>query len=105
MLSLFDDLDDLLSTHEGFLLAPALHAARSWGTTNEERVLMEKNLKLQITVWGESPSGDTELSDYANKEWSGLVRSFYKERSIPNASVPQLVFSGGKGGWIDFRKI
>ena len=80
LLVLLQDIDDLVSTHEGFLFAPVLHSARRWGDTEEERTLMERNVKLQVTIWGQSSTGDTQLSDYANKQWSGLVESFYKER-------------------------
>lgn len=82
LLALLEDLDRLVSTHEGFLLGSALMEARQWGTDAEEMIFMERNLKLQLTLWGKSPSGDTELSDYANKQWSGLIHSFYRERFI-----------------------
>lgn len=80
LLDLLDDLDLLLSTHEGFLFGPLLQEARSHGGSLMEKQLMEWNLKLQVTIWGESPTGDTELSDYANRQLSGLMSSYYRER-------------------------
>lgn len=82
MLTLLEDMDALVSTHVGFLVAPVLHEARQWGGTFEEQTFMEQNVKLQLTIWGESPTGNTELSDYANKQWSGLIHSFYRERLL-----------------------
>jgi hypothetical protein len=39
------------------------------------------NLRTQLSVWGTSaPAGDSEVSDYANKEWAGLISSFYLPR-------------------------
>ncbi len=50
--------------------------ARSWGTTDEEKVQLEYNARNQITLWG--PTG--QINDYASKEWSGLVSSYHKAR-------------------------
>ena len=36
---------------------------------------------MQITIWGTGNDGNSEVHDYANKEWAGLLRSFYKGRS------------------------
>lgn len=35
---------------------------------------------LQITIWGTSANGDSEVNDYANKEWAGLISAFYHPR-------------------------
>lgn len=80
LLQLLSDLDELLSSNDGFLLGPWLESAKSWGVTDSEKQLLEWNARLQITLWGETPQGITELSDYANREWGGLVSSFYKAR-------------------------
>lgn len=42
----------------------------------------EWNLRTQLTIWGTSdaPGGDSEVSDYANKQWAGLVSGFYAPR-------------------------
>lgn len=43
--------------------------------------LYEWNMRTQLTIWGTSAiAGDSEVSDYANKEWSGLLSSFYLPR-------------------------
>jgi hypothetical protein len=39
------------------------------------------SLRTQLTIWGTSEAaGDSEVSDYANKEWAGLLRGFYLPR-------------------------
>lgn len=90
MLELLSDMDQLLSGHEGFLLGPWLESAKNYGNEEFEKELYLYNAKLQITIWGTTTSssnvsegkvaGDTELSDYANKQWSGLISTFYKQR-------------------------
>jgi hypothetical protein len=54
------------------------------GATQQEQDLAriyEWNLRTQLTIWGTSAAaGDSEVSDYANKEWNGLISSFYLPR-------------------------
>jgi len=64
----------------GFLLGPRLAEARAAGRTSEESDLYEWNLRTQLTVWGTSPRGGSEVEDYANREWAGLISSYYKPR-------------------------
>lgn len=40
------------------------------------RTADERNARTIITVWGDTPN----LSDYANRDWDGLVETFYKVR-------------------------
>jgi hypothetical protein len=74
-LRLLDDLDRLLATRPEYRLSRWTEAARAWGQTPAEKAFYEQNARLQVTVWG-----NKYLYDYANKEWSGLTSSFYKER-------------------------
>jgi len=76
-LTLIDDLDTLLSTQKDFLLGPWLADARSKGITPEEKALYEKNARDLITLWGDAGS---PLHEYANRQWSGLLKDFYKPR-------------------------
>jgi alpha-N-acetylglucosaminidase len=50
--------------------------ARAWGQTEEEKTLLEFNARNQVTLWG--PRG--EIADYASKQWSGLLSSYYLPR-------------------------
>ena len=76
-LELLDDIDRLLATRKDFLLGRWLNAARAWGTTTAEADLYEKNARDLITLWGDKNS---PLNEYACKQWSGLISTFYKPR-------------------------
>jgi len=65
----------------GFLLGPRLAEARRAATTEAEARQFEWNLRTQLTVWGTSDAGGSEIEDYANREWAGLLSSYYKPRS------------------------
>ncbi|GAB7342283.1 hypothetical protein MBLNU457_g0518t1 [Dothideomycetes sp. NU457] len=100
LLSLLSDLDLLLTTSAipHFNLAPWLASARSWATTSTNTSALlnsttalnatqsatvttiadfyEYTARNQITLWG--PTG--QISDYASKQWGGLIRSYYLPR-------------------------
>ena len=48
--------------------------ARETVDSEEDKLLLEKNARLLVTVWGGN------LNSYAHKEWSGLVSDYYKGR-------------------------
>jgi len=76
-LELIDDMDTLLGTHPDFLLGKWISDARSWGVTAEEKNLYELNARDLVTLWGDK---DSELHDYSNRQWAGLLNGFYKPR-------------------------
>jgi alpha-N-acetylglucosaminidase len=76
---LIHDQDTLLGTRREFLLGNWLAEAKGKATSSEEKKLLEKNARTQITYWGPDDPA-TELHDYAHKEWSGLLRDFYLPR-------------------------
>ncbi|WP_181304549.1 alpha-N-acetylglucosaminidase [Rufibacter sp. XAAS-G3-1] len=76
-IALIGDMDKLLATQEGLLLGRWLHSAKDWGTTPAEKKLYEKNARNLITLWGDKNSN---LMDYANRQWAGLLNGFYKPR-------------------------
>lgn len=78
-LDLMDDLDELLATDVHFLLGKWLSDARKLGTTPAEKDLYEQNARWQVTVWGPYEA-DAVLFDYCNRQWSGLLKYFYKKR-------------------------
>ncbi|BDA50506.1 Alpha-N-acetylglucosaminidase [Coccomyxa sp. Obi] len=80
LLQLLDDLEELLATNRGFLLGPKLEEVRRAGHSGAEARLCEWNLRTQLTVWGTSDAGGSEIEDYANREWAGLISSYYKPR-------------------------
>lgn len=76
-LELLTDTDEMLGTHQDFLLGKWLSAAKSWGTNPQETALYERNARNLITLWGDKDSG---LHEYACKQWAGLIKDFYKKR-------------------------
>ena len=75
-LALCDELSAVLRTRPEFSLDDWIRDAREWGSTPQEKDYYERNARTIITVWGDT----THLSDYANRDWDGLVDSFYKVR-------------------------
>lgn len=70
--------DSLLGTRREFRLGHWTEAARSLGSTPQEKDLYEWNARVQITTWGNRTCADKGgLRDYAHKEWQGLLRDFY----------------------------
>jgi len=77
LLDILQDLDDLLHTNENFLLSSWIADARQWaGSNTSYAAYMEYNARNQLTLWG--PDG--EISDYASKQWAGLVGEYYASR-------------------------
>jgi len=92
MITLLSDIDAVLtaSGHSSFTLANWIASARSWvsytptlpdTTTNTSAIsqtaaFYEYNARNQITLWG--PTG--QISDYASKQWAGLISSYYVPR-------------------------
>ena len=41
-------------------------------------------------MWGTSDEGGSSIEDYANKQWAGLMGSFYRGRCACIRSAPAL---------------
>lgn len=76
MRELFRDWNRLLACHRTFSLENWISQARSWGESDEEKDYYENCARLIITSWG----GTGQLTDYANRQWSTLVDSYYRQR-------------------------
>lgn len=74
---LLRDMDEILGTRSEFLLGKWIADAKRWGKTESDRNVFEWNARTGITLWGDAES---EIHDYARKEWSGLITSFYLNR-------------------------
>lgn len=71
------DLDTVLLTNRNFRLSEWIKSAREWADGDDnEASFLEYNARNQITLWG--PNG--EIVDYASKQWSGMVSTFYLPR-------------------------
>lgn len=80
-LRLIDLQDELLSTRSEFMVGTWIKSARDLGQTTEEKDLYEWNARTQITTWGNRTAADQGgLRDYAHREWSGILKDFYKMR-------------------------
>lgn len=75
--ALIVDLDALMATRPSYTLAKWVDDARAYGNTPEEKDALERNARTILTIWG-YPA--TQLNDYANRQWSGLLKSFYRGR-------------------------
>lgn len=114
LMELIDDVDDLVATREDQLLGRWLADARRWGTTPDERDLLERDARLLVTVWGRQDSG---LHDYSGRHWSGLLTGFYRPRwqvwagwldeqmGRPEPDVPGLMrrIADFEQAWVDSR--
>ena len=81
-LQLMLDLDEMLSYDENFKLERWTSLARNIadevdGTTENDRNWLEWNARTQVTVWSK---GDTDLHDYSNRCWAGLIKDFHYKR-------------------------
>jgi alpha-N-acetylglucosaminidase len=75
--NLCDDVDTLVSTQNDLLLGNWIKQAREFGSTEAEKNYYEKDARVLITTWGGEGNG---ITDYAAKDWSGLISTYYKER-------------------------
>jgi alpha-N-acetylglucosaminidase len=81
-LHLIDRVDEITGCHADFMLGTALQraeqTARQWGT---DPVVAAQDLKRSYTTWGpRDASVSGGLRDYANREWNGLVGTYYRPR-------------------------
>ena len=81
-LQLMLDLDEMLSYDENFKLERWTSLARNIaneisGTTENDRRWLEWNARTQVTVWSK---GDTDLHDYSNRCWAGLIKDYHYKR-------------------------
>ena len=75
------DQDELLGTISDFRLGRWTEMARNLGITTAEKDLYEKNARMLVTTWGdEAQCNAGNLHDYGNREWNGLLRSYYYPR-------------------------
>ncbi|KAL6902116.1 hypothetical protein ACP4OV_004992 [Aristida adscensionis] len=81
-LEIIADIDTLLAADENFLLGPWLESAKGLAITEDERKQYEWNARTQVTMWYDNTeTKQSKLHDYANKFWSGLLKSYYLPRA------------------------
>lgn len=79
-LDMIDTENELLAHDSFFRLSSWQKQAINYGNNPKEKKLNLQNLMMLITYWGENVVTEDNLHDYAYKEWSGLMETFYKER-------------------------
>lgn len=77
-LTLFGELDELLSTRPELNMAQQLQAPSKLATNDIDKQNYEINALALVTVWG--PIQNAVNYDYAWKEWAGLLNSYYLPR-------------------------
>uniref|UniRef100_A0A7M5TUX8 Alpha-N-acetylglucosaminidase n=1 Tax=Clytia hemisphaerica TaxID=252671 RepID=A0A7M5TUX8_9CNID len=70
------DMDQVLAADRYSLLGNWIESAKKYGADVAEKKNLEFNARNQITLWG--PNG--QIEDYANKNWAGLISSYYMQR-------------------------
>ncbi|MCO5241841.1 MAG: alpha-N-acetylglucosaminidase [Chitinophagaceae bacterium] len=71
--------DLLLSSSKYFSLNTWLLQSQKFVKNSADKKMALLNAKTQITYWG-SNNSQTDLHDYAHKEWAGLLSSLYLQR-------------------------
>ncbi len=77
-LELLDDTDTITGTRPEIHFGKWVADARKWGTTEAESDLFERDASTLVTIWG--PINDPLIFDYAWREWSGLIKNYYRVR-------------------------
>ncbi|WP_168203812.1 alpha-N-acetylglucosaminidase TIM-barrel domain-containing protein [Humibacter ginsenosidimutans] len=75
-----DLVDQLAGTDQQQLLGSWLETARDAASTSTEADVQERDARAIITTWTPANGSLTDLNDYANREWNGLVGGYYKAR-------------------------
>lgn len=69
--------DKLLSCRPELCVSNWINQARKCTNNITQKDLMEFNARALLTTWADAPG---QLTDYAHREWSGLLRDYYYPR-------------------------
>ena len=101
-IELMSDMDLLLNTRSEFLLGKWINEARACGSNENEKNLYELNARNLITLWGDKES---ELSEYSNRQWAGLIKDYYTPRWVAYFSyMRDKITNGARMETDDFDK-
>lgn len=105
-LQLIDMQDQLLGTLPDFGVGRWIASAHAVAPTPADVDIMEENARFLITTWGPRKASEQgKLRDYAHREWSGLLRDFYRPRWEAWISQEQALMDGEHPAEIDFYSI
>ncbi len=82
-LEIIDNMETVTATSEYYLLGRWVEMAKALGKNADDftKELYEFNAKALVTTWGSINQAENGgLKDYSNRQWSGLINDFYKER-------------------------
>jgi alpha-N-acetylglucosaminidase len=71
--------DELLATNESFLLGRWLSYPAAWASTPAELEHLQYDAHSILTTWGDRVAS-ADLHEYGNRDWAGLIRSYYAPR-------------------------
>ncbi|MBP1640114.1 MAG: Alpha-N-acetylglucosaminidase [Bacteroidetes bacterium] len=71
------EIDSLLGTRHEFLLGNWISDASKTGKTQSEKDYYTRDAREIITIWHKGGGG---LTDYSNRQWNGLISSYYIPR-------------------------
>lgn len=91
-----DLLDDLVVTQPQTLFGRWIADARDAAADAAEADRLEFDARSIVTTWGDRDAVNAGLNDYANREWQGLVGSYYKDRWERFFASVQTAFDTGK---------
>ena len=77
-LKMLEDVDELLSSRTEFSFGKWTNDARAWGKTDKDKIYNEWHASKLLSIWGTLP--EPFIFDYAWREWSGLINTYYKAR-------------------------
>lgn len=81
-LQLADQTDSLLDMDPFYRLETWRQQALDAGNTKAEKKNNLLNALMLITYWGENNPKEDNLHEYSYREWSGLMKDFYKGRWV-----------------------
>ena len=79
-LEILDDMDELLSHRSEMCLDRWLCMAQRLATSEAEARYFDRNGRTLITLWGNISDNCYALYDYSWREWSGLIKDYYRVR-------------------------
>lgn len=82
-LNIADLMDDVLSGNQYYLLGRFVEQAKALARNTDDftKKIYEQNAKTLITTWGAYNQCEIGgIRDYSNRQWSGLIKDFYKPR-------------------------
>ncbi|WP_428329647.1 alpha-N-acetylglucosaminidase [Mucilaginibacter sp.] len=101
--SLCEDVDKVAATQNELLLGNWITQARDLGVTDAEKNYYERNARVLITTWGGEDNG---ITDYAAKDWSGLITTYYEARwDLFFKELRKTIKTGAEPDMVAFNKI